>query len=272
MKMRHNKKRNTAFIYEALISELTKCSLNKDENRREVIISLIKEHFKKGTALSKELSAYSIILESKGLEKDIATRLVSEARRVHATINKEEIFSKQTELISEINKSIGKGAFNNFVSNYKSMATISQMFNQTTPIKKIVLLEQKLIDSISKTDDGLEEVKHIDNLVFRTFAAKFNERYSSSLLEEQKNLLGHYVASFSDNAVELKLYLNEEVSRLKNIVENSAEKEEMFSDSDMKVKIDEVISILDGYKNTPINESMIKEVLKIQALAREIQA
>jgi len=270
--MRHNKKRNTAFIYEALISELTKCSLSKDEIRREAIVSLIKEHFKKGTALNKELSAYSIILESRGLERDMATRLVAEARRVHATINKEEVFNKQTKLISEINKSVGKGAFNNFVNNYKSMATISQMFNQTTPIKKVVLLEQKLIDSISKTDDGLEEVKHIDNLVFRTFTTKFNEKYGSSLLDEQKNLLGYYVASFSDNAVELKLYLNEEVSRLKNIVKDSAEAEEMFSDSDMKAKIDEVISILDGYKSTPINESMIKEVLKIQALVREIQA
>jgi len=271
MKMRHNKKRNTAFIYEALISELTKCSLNKDEGKREIIGSLIKEHFKKGTALNKELAAFSIILESKGLEKDMATRIVSEARRVHATIDKEEVFSNQTKLISEINKSIGKEAFNNFVKNYKSMATISQMFNQTTPIKKIVLLEQKLIDSISKSDDGLAEVKHIDNLVYRTFATKFNEKYSSSLLEEQKSLLGYYVSSFSDNAIELKLYLNEEISRLKKIIEATAATEEMVSDSDMKVKIDEVVSILDGYKNNPIDESMIKEVLKIQALAKEIQ-
>ena len=33
IKMRHNKKRNTAFIYEALISELTKCSLSKNEKK-----------------------------------------------------------------------------------------------------------------------------------------------------------------------------------------------------------------------------------------------
>jgi len=145
------------------------------------------------------------------------------------------------------------------------------MFNQTTPIKKVVLLEQKLIDSISKSDDGLAEVKHIDNLVYRTFATKFNEKYSSSLLEEQKSLLGYYVSSFSDNAIELKLYLNEEISRLKKIIEATAATEEMVSDSDMKVKIDEVVSILDGYKNNPIDESMIKEVLKIQALAKEIQ-
>ena len=271
IKMRHNKKRNTAFIYEALISELTKCSLSKNEKKRAAIVSLIKEHFKKGAALNKELAAYSIILESKGLEKDMATRLVAEARRVHSRLDREEVFTKQTKLISEINKEIGKETFNNFVGNYKSMATISQMFSETTPIKKVVLLEQKLIDSISKTDEGLEEVKHIDNLVYRTFAEKFNEKYTSSLLEEQKNLLGHYIASFSDNSVELKLYLNEEISRLKVIVRASTTDEDLVSDSDMKEKINEVVSRLDGYRDTPIDASMIQEVLKIQSLAKEIQ-
>jgi|TARA_R110000823_G_scaffold207673_1_gene338220 hypothetical protein len=271
IKMRHNKKRNTAFIYEALISELTKCSLSKNEKKRAAIVSLIKEHFKKGAALNKELAAYSIILESKGLEKDMATRLVAEARRVHSRLDREEVFTKQTKLISEINKEIGKETFNNFVGNYKSMATISQMFSETTPIKKVVLLEQKLIDSISKTDEGLEEVKHIDNLVYRTFAEKFNEKYTSSLLEEQKNLLGHYIASFSDNSVELKLYLNEEISRLKVVVRASSTDEDLVSDSDMKEKINEVVSRLDGYRDTPIDASMIQEVLKIQSLAKEIQ-
>lgn len=271
IKMRHNKKRNTAFIYEALISELTKCSLSKNEKKRAAIVSLIKEHFKKGAALNKELAAYSIILESKGLEKDMATRLVAEARRVHSRLDREEVFTKQTKLISEINKEIGKETFNNFVGNYKSMATISQMFSETTPIKKVVLLEQKLIDSISKTDEGLEEVKHIDNLVYRTFAEKFNEKYTSSLLEEQKNLLGHYIASFADNSVELKLYLNEEISRLKVVVRASSTDEDLVSDSDMKEKINEVVSRLDGYRDTPIDASMIQEVLKIQSLAKEIQ-
>ena len=61
------------------------------------------------------------------------------------------------------------------------------------------------------------------------------------------------------------------MSFIKKIIEATAATEEMVSDSDMKVKIDEVVSILDGYKNNPIDESMIKEVLKIQALAKEIQ-
>ena len=143
MKMRHNKKRNTAFIYETLISELTQCSLNKDEERRGKIVSLIKEHFRKGTVLNKELAAYMTLLESEGLEKDVATRLVAEARRVHSVLDKKEIFRKQTELISEINKNLSNSVFSNFVNNYKNLNTIG-----TTHTTKLSPKIFKLIDKI----------------------------------------------------------------------------------------------------------------------------
>ena len=40
MKMKHNKKRNTAFLYESLIKELTKSLVNKDEEKKQQIIKL----------------------------------------------------------------------------------------------------------------------------------------------------------------------------------------------------------------------------------------
>ena len=36
--MKHNKKRNTAFLYECLIKELTKSIVRKDETRKQKII------------------------------------------------------------------------------------------------------------------------------------------------------------------------------------------------------------------------------------------
>ena len=36
---------------------------------------------------------------------------------------------------------------------------------------------------------------------------KFNERYETDLLNEQKDLHTRYIASFADNALELKIYL-----------------------------------------------------------------
>ena len=45
MKIRHNKKRNTAFVYEALVREATVAVLKEDVERRDKTISIIKRHF-----------------------------------------------------------------------------------------------------------------------------------------------------------------------------------------------------------------------------------
>ena len=45
MKFSHNKKRNTAFIYEMLIMEFSRASINKDETKKQNILSILKEYF-----------------------------------------------------------------------------------------------------------------------------------------------------------------------------------------------------------------------------------
>ena len=61
MKFRHNKKRNTAFLFEALIREVTKAVAEGNKKREAKIIKIIKEHFSKSTELSKELKIYKCL-------------------------------------------------------------------------------------------------------------------------------------------------------------------------------------------------------------------
>ena len=58
MKLNHNKKRNTAFLYESLIAELTKNSLKNNKEMQEAIIKILKEYFGKTKILAKELKLY----------------------------------------------------------------------------------------------------------------------------------------------------------------------------------------------------------------------
>ena len=53
--MKHNKKRNTAFIYESLVRELTKAIVAQDVTRRNDILDVLKENFVAGSLLMKEL-------------------------------------------------------------------------------------------------------------------------------------------------------------------------------------------------------------------------
>ena len=45
MRIKYNKKRNTAFLYEALVTEISKSIIEEDLERRDSIVSVIKEFF-----------------------------------------------------------------------------------------------------------------------------------------------------------------------------------------------------------------------------------
>jgi hypothetical protein len=273
MRLKHNKKRNTAFVYEALIRELTKSVVKNNKHKQNKIVSIMKEHFANGTELSKELDVYKSIYETTDLEKNTAEKVITEAKNKYSTLNKGTIFREQSALISKINKTLSKSIFNNFVPNYKNIATVYSIFQDTLPIKDRVLLEESVIEQMSSSAELLEEQQQqqpIDNIVYGTFVNKFNEEYSNKLSENQKALLTKYISSFSDNGVEMKLYLNEEIGRLKEGLQQCKQDEDVSSDNALKEKIDKVYSILESYKEKEIDTNLIELVLKTQDLIQEI--
>ena len=62
MKLKHNKKRNTAFLYETLIKEITKAVIDKNAELKDKIVFIVKESFKKNSLLYKELNLYKILI------------------------------------------------------------------------------------------------------------------------------------------------------------------------------------------------------------------
>ena len=80
--MKHNKKRNTAFLYESLIKELTVAIVRKNNDRKNVILGMIKENFTKGSILRDELEIYKSILENKDkMTKDFSARFLFETKK-----------------------------------------------------------------------------------------------------------------------------------------------------------------------------------------------
>ena len=68
--------------------------------------------------------------------------------------------------------------------------------------------------------DYINVIKNKLLIVYNTFIKKYNDKYSESLLEEQKELINKYLTSYADNKLELKIYLNEEVGRIKSKIAN----------------------------------------------------
>ena len=118
MRTKHNKKRNTAFVFEALVREVTKAIIAKDNNRKNKVVSIIKEHFSGGTLLNKELKCYKALLESRDLDQYTAEKIIFQARVEHERLPQKDVFVEQSRLIRNINKELGAAVFSNFVPNY----------------------------------------------------------------------------------------------------------------------------------------------------------
>lgn len=269
-KMRHNKKRNTAFLYESLIQELTKAVIKQDMQKRENILSILKEHFSKGKLLHIEMSLYKTISETKGLSREIAEKILFESKVEYDVLPKDKIFKEQTRVINKINKNVGPSIFSNFVKNYKDLATISQIFNSSVSIKEKVLLEEEIISKMS-TKEKTEEKKMIptDKLVYDTFVKKFNQKYGDSLLSEQKDLLTNYLVSFSDNGLSLKVFLNEELHRIRQELNNCLEIKEIKEDNTMLSKTKQIIENLELFRKKEFDQPMLSNLLKIQKFVNE---
>ena len=66
------------------------------------------------------------------------------------------------------------------------------------------------------------KMESLDNLTYNSFIKKFNDKYTN-LLKEQKDLLNQYITSFADDGFELRIYLNEELERLKSLISDASQ-------------------------------------------------
>lgn len=270
MKRRHNKKRNTALVYEALIKEATAAILRGDHETKNKVVSIVNKHFGLNSILRKDLQCYQSLAENQGLSKEDSKRILNETKLQKRLIDPTGLFKAQTQAIKDINTEIDSDIFNNFVPNYKTLATIDQMFSFKTSPKDKVLLENEVIEFMSATAEE-DKTETVDNLVISTFIEKFNQKYSGELLDEQRELLTHYIMSFADNAVSLKMFINNEIGRLKEaLISSSTNVNEISKDKDMVQKTNQVVEKLESYSNVNVSDDVLLSVLKTQALVKEI--
>tara|TARA_R110001606_G_scaffold99028_1_gene218705 strand:- start:1260 stop:2075 length:816 start_codon:yes stop_codon:yes gene_type:complete len=267
--MKHNKKRNTAFLYECLIRELTKAIVQENKSKQTKVKGLLCEFYTKGKPLSKELDLYKSLLESKTLKEDFSKRLMVETKKDFDGLDRKAVFNEQTSLINKINKALGNKSFSNFVPNYKDIATIGLYFqNSSLGAKKRIMLEDKVVNYLTRLDESQTEMKAVDQLEFKMFVKRFNETYEHSLLREQKELLSNFIVSFSDNGLGLKSYLNDEIGRLKEAVAIEIVEGDSSSLNENFKKVKEK---LDSYARIPLGPQIVEEIFYIQDLLVEVK-
>ena len=259
MKFNHNKKRNTAFIYETLILEFSKAVMHKRAERKEQIMSLLKEYFTRGSLLKEELEIYKSFDNLEEINQQLVEKIILEAKKQFSSIDRKKIFDTQTKLISKINKNLGHDVWNNFVFEYKKMATINQVLSQTAGPKKQVMIEKKLLDNLLPKKEKVETFPIVNNLAVKNFVKRFNKEYTGSLNESQKVFLNKYIMSSRDDGLEFKIYLYEEIERLKDILQEQVKR----ADKNTSDKLRKVVDKMSTYNKRKIDKSFVSEIIKI---------
>ena len=269
MKNKHNKKRNTAFVFEALAREATVAIIKGDAERKAKVISIVRKHFTGDSLLKKDLECYRSLYENQNLDEATSKKIVEAAMTAKRLIDPNGLFKQQTQVIKDINKELSPQTFNNFVPKYKSLATIAKMFNTSSP-KQSVMLEAKIVQGMISNAE-VSKLEPIDSITFVTFTKKFNQKYGDALLREQKELLNQYISSFSSEEIEIKIYLNRELGRLKESLEKATDVEEVAADTDMINKTKLVKELLESLSSEiTLTETNLLTILKTQELVKEI--
>ena len=138
-------------------------------------------------------------------------------------------------------------------------------------VKDRVLLERKIIQEMVSPAANEVEEEPVDELVVQMFIKKFNNTFGN-LMTEQKTLISKYMGSLEDDDTELKIFVNEELERLKTKIKENMNIEEFQADDSMKNKVVQVYKLLESFREKrKLSKEDLVVILKTQQLVEEIQ-
>lgn len=280
--IKHNKKRNTGLVYEFLVRRLSSCLLENDSKGYKDALSIIQRYFYKGSPLDRERALFEAIIGTRGVSDRTAAAVITEVKREASKLDYIRLDRTKGRLIHEINRKLGKNLFSeSHIDEYKAYASVQLLINGCSPKRTIeesvqrVRLEEALhrymtIDPGSPDD----EYSNVDDLAYRIAVKKFNERYSETLSESQKNLLKGYITSFVDDkeAGRFSRYLKKERSKLLTYLRSSHSVKEIAQDNLMLERLENAEDRLASMDLDRPGQDEVEDILLYTRLAEEISS
>lgn len=280
MKLRHNKLKNTAILFELLTQRLTSEIISE---QKPIAVNLIKKYFH-NTELAKEYSIYKSIINSTNLEESVATLTLNEIENYYRKIDKVKLGKEKYNLISEISKNYDTNDFfKSRVTNYKLLGTVSILLETFSPknlfeISEVIANKKVILEHLTSTliadeqSESLNEYSELDNsqrnLVFRNVVDKFNEKFSTELNENQKEVLLEYIFSVASSP-KLTESFNNRIIKLQEYFTKNVRK---ISDEVTSIKMTEIVAELKPFnKNYIIKESDVEKILRYYELQDELK-
>jgi len=280
--IKHSKFRNTGFLFELLVRQVTSDILN---NRQGIAEGLLKKYFNSKTELSNELKLYQFIVSERYNSENRAERFVDAVVESRAKLDEKKILKEKYNLIKEIKDNYSIDEFlRSQIPNYKVLASVYKIFEYKTNNEqnydpkdyvatKFTLVEHlvgkaqtKTITESTITKDLKKEDKEIQLLSYKMLIDSFNKKYNN-LNSKQKDLLKEYINSFT-NSDNLK---NHVVTEVKSLIKEFKTISSKINDKVTKIKLAETINQLSKIGNSQkIKDNHITSLIMCYELEKEL--
>lgn len=274
----HNKKRNTGVIYEQLLKSVTKSLVEGDRKRAQTCLNIIERHFQQGTELYKEFRLFNALANCEISSSPVAAVIITEAKDAARRANWERLEREKGYLISEINRKLGQDFYDTHFERYRDYATIQVLLNSwRTPnpdLGKLFEYEKKLVESMLRArpqQDAAdpEPQSDVNSLVVNIMTEKLNSKFSSTLTDQQRQVIKEYVFSPpGTDQTRLKSLMSEIKSQAVRDLENytRSEKNEYIMSRTGDVK-----RMLESLSADVIDDDAVIRFLTASKLSQEIR-
>jgi hypothetical protein len=283
-KIKHSKFKNTGFIFELLVRQITSEIMSSSKSVAETIL---KEHFNAKKELSKELKLYQFLINEKYNSEVKAEKFIDTILDARKQLDEKKLIKEKYNLIKQIKETYGLDEFiKSPISNYKTLASIykifevvstNEQFDPTDIVSSRFTIAENIINSSIQNKEArikdavLEEYKKQDEdlraISYKMLVESFNNKYKN-LTEEQKLLLREYINNIN-NTGKLNEYISTEIIKLINGLKEVGSK---IPDKVTKIKLAETISNIRKIKSVKkIKEQHLSAMMMSYELLKELK-
>jgi hypothetical protein len=283
-KIKHSKFKNTGFIFELLVRQITSEIMSANKSVAERIL---KEHFNSKKELSKELKLYQYLINEKYNSESKAEKFIDTVCEARKRLDETKLTKEKYNLIKVIKEQYGLEEFiKSPVSNYKALASIYKIFEVTTSqeqyeptdiVNARFTIAENIINSsiqnkdVKIKDAVLEEYRKQDDdlraITYKLLVESFNKKYKN-LTSGQKDLLREYINNINDTG-KLNKYISEEVTKLSTELKQIGGK---INDKVTKIKLAETIANIKKVKSVKrIKEEHLSALMMTYELLKELK-
>jgi len=280
MSKSHNKKRNVGIIFEQLVGYISEAMLEKNHDKAQLGLSIIKNNFKPGSELYREFRLFNSFIMTQVDHAAIATRILEEAKKAAIKFDRKQLTQEKAMLIREINHELNDSSFySRRVKHYRDFATIQTLLNDwrtdnTQNFDRITKYENEvckwlLTEKVVPDDLSIEpNARGIDSLTLKIMAEKFNKKYNNILNYEQSDLIKEYIfSSVNGNVTNIQ-------TQLRDILYNSLDELDNFeTQCDNKILCEKITTVrkkLNAIDTNEVNDDTVAKVLAAAKLKEQL--